>query len=153
MVQNSLTDCILSCFCLQVLQYNVEARTWTQIDTLQRSSIWIFPTFENATKTNLCSGFAVLAQWPDHLHSSRLPCYVFCICLLPYIRNIRKKPNQLSLAINHLCHLHLSLNLLLRSQIYLELDYKYVSKLKLSLFYFVIVKENKAVKCVCSVTT
>ena len=27
----------MSCFCLQVLQYNVEAGTWTQIGTLQSS--------------------------------------------------------------------------------------------------------------------
>ena len=33
--RNSLTDCVMSCFCLQVLQYNVEAGTWTQIGTLQ----------------------------------------------------------------------------------------------------------------------
>ena len=33
----SLTDCVLSCFCLQVLQYNVEAGTWTQIGKLQKS--------------------------------------------------------------------------------------------------------------------
>ena len=36
-VWNSLTDCVMSCFCLQVLQYNVEAGTWTQIGTLQSS--------------------------------------------------------------------------------------------------------------------
>ena len=34
---NSLSDDVMSCFCLQVLQYNVEAGTWTQIGTLQKS--------------------------------------------------------------------------------------------------------------------
>ena len=32
---NSLTGCVLSCFCLQVLRFNVEARTWTQIGKLE----------------------------------------------------------------------------------------------------------------------
>ena len=32
---NSLTVCVLSCFCLQVLRFNVEARTWTPIGKLQ----------------------------------------------------------------------------------------------------------------------
>ena len=32
---NSLTDCVLFCFCLQVLRFNVEARTWTQIGSLE----------------------------------------------------------------------------------------------------------------------
>ena len=36
-VWNSLTGDVMSCFCLQVLQYNVETGTWTQIGTLQSS--------------------------------------------------------------------------------------------------------------------
>ena len=32
---NSLTDCVFSCFCLQVLQYDVEARMWREIGKLQ----------------------------------------------------------------------------------------------------------------------
>ena len=35
MVWNSSTDCVLSCFCLQVFQYNVESRTWSEIGKLQ----------------------------------------------------------------------------------------------------------------------
>ena len=34
-VWNSLTDRVLSCFCLQVLRFNAEARTWTQIGSLE----------------------------------------------------------------------------------------------------------------------
>ena len=33
---NSLTDRVLSCFCLQVLQFNVEAGAWTKIGSLQK---------------------------------------------------------------------------------------------------------------------
>ena len=33
---NSLTERVLPCFCLQVLQFDVEARTWTQIGSLER---------------------------------------------------------------------------------------------------------------------
>ena len=36
---NSLTGDVMSCFCLQVLQYNVETGTWTQIGTLQRTRV------------------------------------------------------------------------------------------------------------------
>ena len=37
---NSLSDDVMSCFCLQVLQYNVEAGTWTQIGKLQKNRGW-----------------------------------------------------------------------------------------------------------------
>ena len=32
---NSLTGCVLFCFCLQVLRFNVEAGTWTPIGSLE----------------------------------------------------------------------------------------------------------------------
>ena len=47
---NSLTDCVLFCFCLQVLQFNVEAGTWTQIGKLQKSR-----SYHAITEVNLAA--------------------------------------------------------------------------------------------------
>ena len=61
---NSLTDCVLSCFCFQGLQFNVEARTWTQIGKLQMRRV--HHGLAHANLSALCRSVGNLNQYHYH---------------------------------------------------------------------------------------